>query len=140
LQLKTINAPTGAGEKQNMTWLKSLFSKIVGFVHSPKLTAAETEIETLLPAAIQIVGEINTLAPNRTLTEINAIATKYALPTVTALADGQTTGNVLLNLGSQILAKNHAPGAATSLLNTVIQLAVQGTNPTPTAAPAPAGS
>ena len=112
-----------------MNWLKSLFSKMAGFFHSPAVQAVETEIEKLLPAAIEVVGEINTLAPNRTLTEINAIATKYALPTVTALASGQTTGNVLLNLGTQILAKNHAPAAATSLLNTVIQLAVVGTNP-----------
>lgn len=119
-----------------MNWLKNLFSKISGYFHSPKAEAAEAEIESLLPAAIQIVGEINSLAPNRTLTEINAIATKYALPTVTALADGQTTGNVLLNLGTQILQKNHALAASVSLLNTVIQLAVQGTNPTPTVAPA----
>ena len=117
-----------------MNWLKSLFSKIAGYFHSPAAQAAETEIESLLPAGIEIVQEINALAPNRTLSEINAIATKYALPTVTALADGQTTGNVLLNLGTQILQKNHAPTAATSLLNTVIQLAVQGNNPTPTPA------
>lgn len=117
-----------------MNWLKTLFSKITGYFHSPAAQAAEATIESLLPAAIQIVTEINTLAPNRTLAEINAIATKYALPTVTALASGQTTGNVLLNLGTQILAKNHAPTAATSLLNTVIQLAVTGV----TAAAAPA--
>ena len=77
-----------------------------------------------MPFAEEIVTEINTLAPNQTLSEINTIATKYALPTISALEEGQTTGNVLLNLGTQILAKNHAPQAATSLLNTVIQLAV----------------
>jgi hypothetical protein len=115
-----------------MSWLKNLFSKIAGYFHSPAAQAVETEIATLLPAAMEIVAEINTMAPNRSLAEINAIATKYALPTITALASGQTTGNVLLNLGSEILAKNHAPLAATSLLNTVIQLAVVGTNPTPT--------
>ena len=120
-----------------MNWLKNLFSKIDGYFHTPAAVAVETEIENLLPAAMQIVGEINTLAPNKTLAEINTIATKYALPTVTALESGQTTGNVLLNLGTQILQKNHAPTAATSLLNTVIQLAVVGTNPTPTV-PAPA--
>ncbi len=112
-----------------MNWLKTLFSKIDGFFHSPKAEAVETEIQNLLPAGVEIVKEIDSLAPNRTLDEINTIATKYALPTVNAIADGQTTGNVLLNLGTQILAKNHAPTAATSLLNTVIQLAVVGTNP-----------
>lgn len=117
-----------------MNWLKNLFSKIEGFFHTPAAEAVEAEIQNLLPAGIAIVQEINALAPSRTLTEINTIATKYALPTVTALADGQTTGNVLLNLGTQILQKNHAPAAATSLLNTVIQLAVVGTNP-PAVAP-----
>ena len=107
-----------------MNWLTHIFSKLGAILHSPKVTAAEQTFETLLPAGLQIVQEINALAPNRTLTEINAIAIKYALPTVTALESGQTTGNVLLNLGTQILAKNHAPTAATSLLNTVIQLAV----------------
>lgn len=122
-----------------MNWLKTLFSKIGGYFHSPAAEAVETEIANLLPAAMTIVGEINTLAPNKTLTEINAVATKYALPTVTALQEGQTTGNVLLNLGTQILARNHAPTAATSLLNTVIQLAVVGTNP-PAVAVAPASA
>lgn len=116
-----------------MNWLKNLFSKIDGYFHTPAAEAVENEIQTLLPAGIQIVQEINALAPNKTLAQINTIATKYALPTVSAIADGQTTGNVLLNLGSQILAKNHAPAAATSLLNTVIQLAVVAN---PAAAPA----
>ena len=110
-----------------MGWLKTLFTKTIpGWFHGPKAQAIELEIESLLPAAIEVVKEIDTLAPSRTLDEINTIATKYALPTVTALADGQTTGNVLLNLGTQILQKNHAPTAAVSLLNTVIQLALVG--------------
>jgi hypothetical protein len=112
-----------------MSWLKKLFSNISGYFHSPALASLEAKITELLPAAIQIVGDINAIAPNKTLPEINAIATKYALPAITSLQDGQTTGNVLLNLGTQILAKNHAPAAATSLLNTVIQLAVVGANP-----------
>lgn len=118
-----------------MNWLKHLFSKIIGYKHTPKVQAVESAIERLLPVAMEVVGEINTLAPNKTLGELNVIATKYALPTVAALAEGQTWGNVALNLGTEILRKNHAPAAATSLLNTVVQLAVVGTNPpeTPTA-------
>lgn len=116
-----------------MSWLSTLFSKIDSFLHSPKMQSFEKEVETLLPAAITIVQDINTIAPNKTLTELNAVATKYALPTITQLADGQTAGNVALNLGTQILQKNHAPAAATSLLNTVIQLAVIGS---PSPAPA----
>jgi len=77
-----------------------------------------------LPIALTIVQEINTLAPNRSMAEINAIATKYGLPTITALESGQNVGNVLLNLATEILQKNHAPDAAISVLNTVVQLAV----------------
>jgi mannose/fructose/N-acetylgalactosamine-specific phosphotransferase system component IIC len=116
-----------------LSWLTTLFKDVEGWFTSPKAQAAEATIASLLPTAMTIVQEINSLAPNRTLTEINAIATKYALPAVTALQSGQTTGNVLLNLGTEILAKNHAPGAATSLLNTVIQLAVTATGTQTTA-------
>ncbi len=112
-----------------MNWLKALFSKVASFVHSPTAIAAEAEVEKLMPVALEIVGEINTLAPNKTLGELNTIATKYALPTITALESGQNVGNVALNLGSQILAKNHAPAAATMLLNTVIQNATFALNP-----------
>jgi len=110
-----------------MNWLKTLFTKTIpNWAHSLAAVTVETDIEKFLPAAIEVVGEINTLAPNKTLAEFNTIATKYALPTVDALGSGQTLGNVALNLGTQILQKNHAPTAATSLLNTVIQLAVVG--------------
>jgi hypothetical protein len=111
-----------------MNWVHRLFTTVVGWVSSQKakdaLTAVEAEIEKLLPSAIQIVGEINALAPTKSLAEFNAIATKYALPAITALDSGQTAGNVALNLGTQILQKNNAPAAAISLLNTVIQFAV----------------
>lgn len=107
-----------------MSWLTNLFSAIGHFFSSPKMQSIEKTIESLLPAAITIVQEIDAAAPNRTLEQINAIATTYALPTVSALADGQNAGNVLLNLATDILKKNHAPDAAISLLNTVVQLAV----------------
>lgn len=107
-----------------MKWLHDLFSKIEGWFTSPKAKAVEAEIAALLPIAITIVTEIDSTAPNRTLAEINAIATKYGLPTITALESGQNIGNVLLNLATEILQKNHAPDALISVLNTVIQLAV----------------
>lgn len=116
-----------------MSWLSTLLSNIKGLPTSPKLKAAEVEIEKLLPAAVSIVQDINAIAPNKTLAQINAVATKYGMPTITALADGQTPGNVALNLGTEILQKNHAPAAATSLLNTVVQLAVTAVSPAPTA-------
>lgn len=107
-----------------MKWLTNLFTAIGHIFSSPKVQQAEQEIASLLPVAIGIVQEIDQAASNRTLEQINAIATKYAVPTVQALADGQNTGNVLLNLATEILQKNHAPTAAVSLLNTVVSLAV----------------
>jgi hypothetical protein len=111
-----------------MNWLHHLFASVLGWVTSPKaksaLAAVEKDIETLLPVAVEIVTEINAIAPDKTLAQLNTIATNYALPAITALESGQTAGNVALNLGTQILQKNHAPTAATSLLNTVIQFAV----------------
>ena len=107
-----------------MSWFTTLIKDVEGFFTSPKAKAVEAQIQSLLPIAITIVEEINAFAPNRTLAEINTIATKYALPTVGALASGQTTGTVLLTLATEILQKNHAPDAAISVLNTVVQLAV----------------
>lgn len=121
-----------------MSWFTNLVTKIKDFVDSPKLTAVEKEIEELLPAGITIMGDIATLAPNKTLTELNSVATKYTLPTVTELANGQTPTSVALSLGTQILQKNHAPAAAEGLLTTVIALAAQAVTPTPTALPAAA--
>jgi hypothetical protein len=121
-----------------MSWLSGLFSKIDGWFTSPKAKAAESTIESLIGPAMTIVQEINTIAPNKTLTELNAVATKYALPTITALQSGQTAGNVALNLGTAILQKNNAPTAAVSLLNTVIQLAVVASDTAAPVAPAPA--
>lgn len=111
-----------------MSWLTNLFKDVESFFTSPKAEAAEATIASLLPVAMTIVQDINAIAPNKTLTELNAVATKYALPTISSLAEGQTPGNVALNLGTEILQKNHAPTAAVSLLNTVIQLAVTAAN------------
>jgi hypothetical protein len=118
-----------------MSWLTNLFDKIKADFSSPAAKSAEATIANLLPVAMTIVQDINTIAPNKTLTELNAVAQKYALPAITALGAGQTPGNVALNLGTAILAKNHAPTAATSLLQTVIQLAVTAAN---VSAPVPA--
>jgi hypothetical protein len=119
-----------------MSWLSNIFSKLKGDFESPAAKSAEATITSLLPVAMTIVQDINTIAPSKSLTELNAVATKYALPAITALGAGQTPGNVALNLGTAILAKNHAPAAATSLLNTVIQLAVTASNVAAPVAPA----
>jgi hypothetical protein len=108
-----------------MSWLQKLFSNIEGWFSSPKAQAVEKEIATLLPVAVTIVQDINAIAPNKTLTEFNTIATKYGVPAISAIAaDPNAAGNVALNLATEVLQKNHAPDAAVSLLNTVVQLAV----------------
>lgn len=112
-------------EGDEMNWFQKLFSQIAGFFTSPKARAVEQQIAALLPVALTIVQTINALAPNRTLTQINLVATKYGVPTINAIAaDPNAVGNVLLNLATEILRKNHAPDATISVLNTVIQLAV----------------
>src|ERR1035437_1840903 len=106
-----------------MSWLTHLFEDVKQFFMSPKARAVEQQISQLLPLAMTVVGTINTMAPNRTLGEINLIATKYALPAVTSISTDPTqVGNVLLNLGSQILAKNVKNPTTLSTLNTVIQV------------------
>jgi hypothetical protein len=108
-----------------MSWLTNLFKDVGGFFTSSKAEAAEKEIVALVPAALSIVQDINAIAPSRTLAEINTVATKYGVPAITAVANDPTsTGNVLLNLATTILQKNHAPAASVSLLNTTVQLAV----------------
>lgn len=108
-----------------MSWFTTLFKDISGVFNSPKAAAVEKTIAGLLPVALTIVQDINAMAPNRTLTQINLVASKYALPAITAIAvDPSAVGNTLLNLATAILQKNHAPAEATHLLNTVVQLAV----------------
>ena len=108
-----------------MTFFSHLFNDIHNIFSSPKAHAVEKEIADLLPAALQIVQMINSFAPNRSLSEINYIAERYALPAITSLeTSGQTPGNVLLNLATQILKDKHAPSASVAILNTAVQLAV----------------
>jgi hypothetical protein len=108
-----------------VAWLTNLFKDVEGFFTSAKAVAAEKQIAALLPVALTVVNDVNAIAPNRTLTEINLVATKYGVPAITAIAaDPTTVGNTLLNLATTILQKNHAPTASVSLLNTVVQLAV----------------
>lgn len=107
-----------------MSFLSSVFHDVEDFFESPRAHEIETQIKNLLPVALMITQQINELAPNRSLEEINKIAEKYAVPTVDSLAAGQHVGNVMLNLATNVLQKNHAPAVATSVLNTVVQLAV----------------
>ena len=75
--------------------------------------------------ALPIVKDIAALVPNRTVQEISTAYQKYGVPLATQISEDPTsTGNALLNLGTAVLQKNHAPDAAVSLLNTAVQLAL----------------
>ena len=107
-----------------MSWLRTVLKDVEGFFTSTKVEVFEKDVVSLMPYALKVVQEINTVASNRTLAEINTICTTYALPAFTSLETGVANiGNVLLNLATQILAKQK-PSAAVSTLNTVVQLAV----------------
>ncbi len=111
-------------------WFSKLFSDIGHWFSSPKGQAIEKDITALLPIGMAVVSDINALAPNRTLTQINAVAQKYVVPTVDSISsDPQLAGNTLLNLATNIL-QTKLPAAqataSTALLNTVVQLAVMG--------------
>ena len=100
--------------------LKALENTPTSYCKASGITADQS-----IERAVLILG----LRPSDvTYAKVMKEATKYALPAIASLQEGQTAGNVALNLGTQILQKNHAPGAATSLLNTVVQLAVMATN------------
>lgn len=107
-----------------MSWLTSIFSKIEGWFESPAAKTLETTIATLIPKAEPIIKEIAALTPNRTVQEIEAAYEKYAVPFAPALATASPAA-ALQQLAATVLGNLHAPGAAVSLLNTVVELALQ---------------
>jgi len=110
-----------------MSWFTNIFKNFFGWFTSPKGKQVLGTIESLAGTALAIVAEINAAAPNRTLSEINAIATKYALPTLDGLgnaANGTDVSNVLLNLGTGILAKYAPAGTAKTIIQTALQIAL----------------
>jgi len=110
-----------------MNFVTSIIQKIVGFFRSGRAEAALNQAASLIPKALPIVEEIAALAPNRTDREIVAAFQKFAVPGAQqylAAAPAQR-GYVLLQLATQVLAAE-APGVATNILNTAVQLAVTG--------------
>lgn len=107
------------------SFVHNVITAIETFFSSGKAAQVEKELATLVQAAVPIVTEIDQLVPNKTLDQITAAYTKYALPVATQIQNDPTSiGNAMLNLATAVLQKNHAPTAAVSLLNTAVQLAV----------------
>lgn len=107
-----------------MSWLNNLFADLGRVFSSDHMKALEQQIATLVPLALPIVEELAQLVPNKTVQEITAAYEKYAIPVSGKIASDPATA--LRDLAVAILQKNHAPAAAVSLLNTVVELAVQG--------------
>jgi hypothetical protein len=103
---------------------------VENFFRSGKATAALEQAAALVTVAAPIVQELEVLVPtgNRTVQAVEAAYAKYAVPVAAQIQSNPTSiNNALLNLASQILAKNLPPaqaGAATNVLNTAVQLAV----------------
>jgi hypothetical protein len=107
-----------------MSWLTKLFQNIDGFFESPAAKQAEVTIQNLIPFAAPIVAQIAALTPNRTVQQIELAYAHYAVPFAANLATASPTA-ALQQLAAAVLAKNHAPGAAVSLVNTAVELALQ---------------
>ncbi len=111
-----------------MNFLKNILKKIVQFFTSGKAEKAFDTAVALVPKAIPIVQSITAMTPNKADDEIAAAFAKYAVPFNAAWLDAprEQRGYLLLHLATQILAAE-APGVATNILNTAVQLAVTGT-------------
>jgi hypothetical protein len=109
--------------------IEAALKDVYKFFESGKAKAALQQAASLVAIAAPIVQEIGMLAPNKTVSEIEAAYQKYGVPFTTTLnsSDPNSAGNALLNLATAVLAKNLPPdkaGAAVSILNTAVQLAV----------------
>lgn len=123
-----------------MNIIGEFFAKIGSWFHNPKVEAVFNSLATIVTVAEPIVADIAALTPNKTVQEITAAYTKYAVPvSLQITTDPTSTGNALLNLATAVVNKNLKNPAATSLVNTAVQIAVTaakaGAVPTPTPVP-----
>ncbi|HUK15204.1 MAG TPA: hypothetical protein VLW65_02265 [Bryobacteraceae bacterium] len=110
-----------------MNYLKSAVEKIISFFTSGRAEAALTQACELVPKALPIVQDLAAIAPDKTMEQIEAAFQKYGVPISQQLlaAAPSQRGFLLLELASKVLAQK-APGVATNVLNTAVQLAVTG--------------
>jgi hypothetical protein len=113
-----------------VNFFQKIIQHIEEFFGSGKAQKALETVASLVPVALPIVQGIALLTPNKTVQEVEAAYTKYAVPVAAQINNDPTSvGNALLNLATTVLAKNLPPGqatAATSILNTAVQIAVVG--------------
>jgi hypothetical protein len=116
----------------NVNIFETAVGHVENFFKSGKAKAALEQAVALIPKAAPIVADIAAITPNRTVAQVAAAYAKYAVPVaqeLPATATPTQIENALLNLGTQVLAKNLPAGTATvatNVLNTAVQLAVTG--------------
>lgn len=97
-----------------------------------KIDADLAKVAAIIPHAIPIVEDIAALVPNRTVQEVTAVLEKYVGPAAQQIDDNPIAiGNVLLNTATAAVQKSLPPeqsGAAISLIQTAVQLAVTAVN------------
>lgn len=110
-----------------MNFLKKIIAAVVGFFKSGKAEAAFNKALELIPQALPIVQKIAALTPTRVDDEIVSAFAYYAVPFQSSYLalPREKRGYLLLQLATDVLAKE-APGVATNILNTAIQMAVTG--------------
>ncbi len=111
-----------------MTWLKNLLTNVRGWFATPAAQKRLQQIETLLPMALPLVQMIDAACPKRTIQQIAKAYQDYAVPFSQELATLRPDV-AIRDLVTAILKKNHAPDAAISILNAVVELAVNAMPP-----------
>jgi hypothetical protein len=107
-----------------MKTLKQILLKVFSFLTSDKGKAALEQAAALVPKAAPIVQKIADASGKRTLAEIASAFAEFGVPFAAEyLALGP--GAALLHLATTVLAAE-APGVATSILQTAIQIAYTG--------------
>jgi hypothetical protein len=109
------------------TTFHNIVNSVVGFFTSGKAKAALQTAAELATIALPIVQQINTLAPNKTVTEVLYAYNKYGVPVANVAMNDGDVNTALLNLATSVLQKNLPAAKATasvSILQTAVQLAV----------------
>jgi energy-coupling factor transporter transmembrane protein EcfT len=110
-----------------MKWIKKVLAGVASLFTSGKAQAAFDTALKYVPRAIEISKAIAALTPTRADDEIIAAFERYAVPFMPAYLSMPVSkrGYLLLSLATDVLARE-APGVATNVLNTAVQLAVTG--------------
>lgn len=106
--------------------ISGIVKGIAHFFSSPKAKAIEVQIESAIVSAQPIVGAIAALVPNRTVQEIAAAYSHYAVPFAQSdlqTEDPRMKAVLVRDLAVKILQKNHQDAAAQTL-NTAVEIAL----------------